>query len=107
MIKVFEDFELSKVGQFQSVLEAAGIRTYLKNQYTSSVLGEIPFVEALPELWILEDEDVVIAKRLIQELLSKSDETEPEWTCTECGSRVDGVFARCWKCNAHRQEEAE
>ena len=107
MIKVFEDFELSKVGQFQSVLEAAGIRTHLKNQYTSSVLGEIPFVEALPELWILEDEDLVMAKRLIQQLLSTSDESEPEWTCGECGSQVDGVFARCWKCNAHRPEQAD
>ena len=64
MIKVFEDFELSKVGQFQSVLEAEGIRTHLKNQFLSSVMGEIPFVEALPELWILEDSDAAKANSL-------------------------------------------
>ena len=102
MIKVFEDFELSKVGQFQSVLEAEGIRTHLKNQYTSGVFGEIPFVEAIPQLWILEDDDHVKAKRLIQQLLLNPEETEPEWTCSECDSVVDGVFVRCWKCNAQR-----
>ena len=104
MIKVFEDFELSKVGQFQSVLEAEGIRTHLKNQFTSGVLGEIPFVAAIPQLWILEDDDQVKAKRLIQQLLSNPEETEPEWTCSRCDSVVDGVFARCWKCNAQRPD---
>jgi len=103
MIKVFEDFELSKVGQFQSVLEAAGIRTHLKNQFTSSVLGEIPFVDAMPELWILEDDDLLKARRLIRELLPASQDDEPEWTCTKCDSVVDGVFGRCWNCNAVRE----
>lgn len=103
MIKVFEDFELSKVGQFQSVLEAEGIRTHLKNQFTSGVWGEIPFVEAI-QLWILEDDDQVKAKRLIQQLLSNPEETEPEWTCSRCDSVVDGVFACCWKCNAQRPD---
>ena len=104
MIKVFADFELSKVGQFQSVLEAEGIHTHLKNQFTSSVLGEIPFVEVMPELWILEDDDLVKAKRLIQELLSDSQHNQPEWTCSRCDSVVDGVFDRCWKCNAQRPD---
>ena len=86
MIKVFEDFELSKVGQFQSVLEAEGIRTYLKNQFTSGVLGEIPFVEAVPQLWIIEDDDLIKAKRLIKELLSSPADIGPEWTCAQCDS---------------------
>ena len=106
MIKVFEDFELSKVGQFQSVLEAEGIRTYLKNQFTSGVLGEIPFVEAVPQLWIIENDDLVKAKRLIQELLSNPEDIGPEWTCAQCDSVVDGVFSHCWKCNAERPADS-
>jgi hypothetical protein len=102
MIKVFEDFELSKVGQFQSVLESEGIRTHLKNQFTSSVLGEIPFVEALPELWILEEDDLPRARRLIQELLAEPREDLPEWTCASCDVVVDGVFTQCWKCGESR-----
>jgi len=102
MIKVYENFELSKVGQVQSVLEAAGIRTHLKNQYTSSVLGEIPFVEVVPELYILEDGDLAAARRLISEMLDTSGNDLPEWTCAECDAAVDGVFARCWNCGAEK-----
>lgn len=100
MIKVFEDFDLARVGHFQSVLEAAGIRTLLKNQYMSSVMGEIPFVEVLPELWILDDRDQVRATRLIEEILASPAAEQPFWTCPGCGVEVEGVFSQCWKCGS-------
>jgi hypothetical protein len=105
MIKVFENYELATVGQFQSVLEAEGIQTHLKNQFMSGALGEIPFVSAVPELWILNDEDFAAAKAMIEKLLSSSAQTEPEWTCVECDAVVDGVFGQCWKCSAERPPE--
>ena len=104
MIKVFEDFDLSRVGQFKSVLEAAGISTLLKNQYMSSVMGEIPFVEVMPELWILEDGDQERAQELIQGLLAHHAEEQPDWICGECGSEVGAAFSNCWKCDAGRPE---
>ncbi len=107
MIKVFENFELATVGQFQSVLEAEGIKTHLKNQFMAGALGEIPFVSAVPELWILNEEDLLKAKRLIQDLLSNSEDSGPEWTCAECDAVVDGVFNQCWKCNASRSEQTQ
>lgn len=106
MIKVFEDFDLSRVGHFQSVLEAAGISTLLKNQYMSSVMGEVPFVEVLPELWILEDGDRVRAEKIIAGLLANPADNLPDWTCGECGAEVDGAFTQCWKCSARRPDEA-
>jgi hypothetical protein len=104
MIKVFEDFDLSRVGQFKSVLDAAGIRTLLKNQYVSSVLGEIPFVEALPELWVLEDKDFERAQELIQGLLTGHPEDQPDWNCGSCGAEVGAAFTNCWKCEAERPQ---
>ncbi len=103
MIKLFADFDVAKVGQLQSILEAEGIRTHLKNQF-GSTMGWIPFVDVVPELWILDEEDLQKAKKLIQELLSTVEDAEPEWTCAECDAVVDGVFGRCWKCNAQRPE---
>ena len=49
MIKVFEDFDFSRVGQMQSLLEAHGIKTFIRNEYGSSVVGELPFVEVVPQ----------------------------------------------------------
>jgi lipopolysaccharide biosynthesis regulator YciM len=98
MIKVFEDFDLARVGHFQSVLAASGIRTLLKNQFMSSVMGEIPFVEVLPELWIIDDRDLSRAQELIRDLLARPLEDLPDWTCGNCGTEVASVFSHCWNC---------
>ena len=63
MIKGFENFDFSRVGQMQSLLESHGIKTFIKNQYGSSVMGEVPFVEVVPQLFVLEQKDLVRAKR--------------------------------------------
>jgi hypothetical protein len=104
MIKVFEDFDFSRVGQMQSLLESHDIRTFLKNQYGSSVMGEVPFVEVVPQLYILEEGDLARAKQLLQLDLPVG-QADEDWVCDECGVDVEGVFDRCWKCGA-RQTEA-
>ena len=53
MIKVFEDFDYMRVGQMQSLLEANGIGTFLKNQFGFGGTGELPFVETVPQLFVL------------------------------------------------------
>lgn len=104
MIKVFEDFDLSRVGHVQSALAAAGIRTLLKNQFMSSVMGEIPFVEVMPELWILEDDDLDKARRLIEQLQSQPEPAQAAWVCSSCGNEVEGVFSHCWNCGRGSEE---
>lgn len=106
MIKVFEHFDLSIVGHIKSLLEAEGIKTYLKNQYTSGVLGEIPFVEAVPELWVVDDAEVARANALIRNLQLREDKAGPEWQCPNCDVIVDGVFDRCWNCERARPQNA-
>jgi len=97
MIKVFEDFNFSRVGQLQSLLESHGIRTFLKNEFGSSVVGELPFVEVIPQLFVLEENDVARANELLAEETAEDTQGE-DWNCSKCGSEVDGNFSRCWKC---------
>ena len=68
MIKVFEDFDITLVGHYQSVLESNDIATFMKNQFGTSGAGELPFVEVVPQLWVLNDADADKAKVLIGEL---------------------------------------
>ena len=51
MIKVFENFDFSRVGQMQSLLESHGIQTFMRNEFGSSVVGDSPFVEVVPQLF--------------------------------------------------------
>lgn len=106
MIKVFEHFDLATVGHIKSLLDAEGIQTYLKNQYTSGVLGEIPFVEAVPELWVVDDSDVARANALIRKLQLDEVDAGPEWQCQNCDSTVDGTFNRCWNCEQEKPQES-
>jgi len=101
MIKVFENFDFSRVGQMQSLLESHGIKTYIKNQYASSVMGEVPFVEVVPQLYVLAKEDLQRAQELLQPDLPDQDPAE-DWVCPECGIDVEGNFTRCWKCGTGR-----
>jgi hypothetical protein len=103
LIKVFENFDFSRVGQMQSLLESHGIKTFIKNQYGSSVMGEVPFVEVVPQLFVLEQKDLARAKELLL-LDLPVDGPEEDWVCPECGVDVEGTFHRCWKCGGGKDE---
>jgi len=96
---VFEHFEFSRVGQVQSLLESEGIRTFIRNEYSSSVVGELPFVEVVPQLYVLEAKDLPRARELLK-LDRPVENAGEDWICPACGSDVEGNFSRCWNCGA-------
>ena len=101
MIKVFENFDYSRVGQMQSLLEAHGIRTFVRNQFGSSVMGEVPFVEVVPQLFVFEERDVARALDLLK-LGQPPSVAGSDWICSKCRAEVDGAFDRCWNCEGER-----
>ena len=104
MFKVYENFDLTRVGRMQSILESNGIPTFIKNEYSSGALGEIPFVEICPQLFVLESKHVGLAKELLQVDLPDSHKAS-DWVCPECGIDIEGQFQNCWKCGIHRDDE--
>ena len=97
MIKVLEDFDYMRVGQMQSLLEANGIETFLKNQFGFGGTGELPFVETVPQLFVLHEQDVERAKQIILEADERVD-APGTWTCPKCGTEIEGEFTACWNC---------
>lgn len=67
MIEVYRDRDSATIGHLQSVLEAEGIRTYLRNEHASSTT--IPIPEVTPALCILEEDQVGRAVELIRSYL--------------------------------------
>jgi len=103
MIKVFEDFDITLVGHYQSVLESNDIATFMKNQFGTSGAGELPFVEVVPQLWVLNEADVERAKALIEELHNPDNNQQLKaWVCPKCGTAQEAAFTHCWKCSAAR-----
>ena len=106
MIKVFEDFDIALVGHYQSILESNGIATFMKNRFGTGGTGELPFVEVVPQLWVLNDDVEKLSRELINEVDKPGREPEGEkWVCRECGTVLEAVFTHCWKCSAARPDD--
>lgn len=106
MIKVFEDFDITLVGYYQSMLEGSGIETFLKNQFSTSGAGELPFVEVIPQIWVLDEKRVEQAKSLIADLQAATSENpQLPWKCSNCGEPQEAAFTNCWNCSTARAEQ--
>lgn len=90
--------DFSRVGHFKSVLDDEGIRTFIKNANASSLMGEVPYTEVWPEIWVLNDHDAERAGVLINELERSRVEHVAPWLCPECETYVEDGFSECWNC---------
>ena len=100
MIKVYESFNISQVGQASSLLNSEGIETFIRNEFASSVMGEVPFVEVCPQLFILNAAEEQRARELLKPF--EYQPAAPDWHCKQCGMDVDGPFGVCWSCGSLR-----
>jgi hypothetical protein len=104
MKRVASAESLAEIGHFRKVLEQNGIRCFIKNEQLSGALGEVPFLECLPELWVVSDRDVQQAEQLLTDLRSVADTNGEAWRCARCGEHNDAQFGACWKCGTQADE---
>lgn len=99
MKRVFSSEALAIVGHLKNVLEQNGIDCVIKNEQLSGGLGELPFPDCLPELWVVRDSELPAAQKLIADLQAPVEHANP-WTCATCGETNEGQYAACWNCGA-------
>jgi hypothetical protein len=83
----------------RNLLEQAGIACLIKNEQLAGALGEIPFLECLPEVWVLHDRHAARAETLIRDMQTAS-ACAGAWRCRRCGESNEGQFQMCWRCGA-------
>lgn len=66
LFKVFESFDYMEAGRVRSLLEAHGIRTFMKNEFLSGALGDLPFQEVAPMVYVVEESDLPVALALLR-----------------------------------------
>jgi hypothetical protein len=94
--------EGANIEMLKSLLEEAEIRCMIRNEYLSSAMGEVPFLEASPELWIQKEEDYLRAKAMLETWRSARIGTTEPWACAHCGEKIEGQFTSCWQCGEER-----
>ena len=79
------------------LLTHAGVATSVQRQYASSIAGEVPPDQTLPELWVHDPDLLERARSLLHELRHPP---HRRWACRGCHEIIDGPFEQCWNCGA-------
>lgn len=83
-----------------NLLRSAGIRAEVRNTLLAGAVGDIPFLEAGPQIWIDDLQDAAFAHDILDQVGSAP--TQPPWRCPVCRESIEGQFAQCWSCGGMR-----
>jgi len=98
--KVHTADSILEIAHLRNVLESEGIACEIRNDRLGGAIGEIPFVECWPELWIVENGYAIKARDLIAEVRGAGATRGEDWRCERCGERIEAQFDECWHCAA-------
>jgi len=88
------------VSNVQNIVENAGIKVMLKNEYAAGGVGELAVYDTWLEIWVSSDEDFDRASSLLEGAISAPN-SEP-WVCSTCKEPNDPSFEVCWKCQSEK-----
>jgi hypothetical protein len=88
-----------QAAHFANLLRAAGIRCEVRNTALSGAIGDIPFLECAPQLWVDHALDATRAAEILANAQRAAD--GPHWRCA-CGEWLEPQFGSCWSCGAAR-----
>lgn len=97
MRKLTSADSLITISHYRNILASEGIPSFIRNEYLAGIVGEMPFQEVWPELWVKNDLDYDRALQLITGAHTEESPTRP-WSCKHCGTENEGQFAACWSC---------
>jgi hypothetical protein len=88
---------LVTIHHYKNILDAEGIPSEIRNEFFGGILGEMPFTDTWPQLWVVNDLDYDRARQLI-EGAALEESPSARWRCRKCGEENEGQFAACWNC---------
>lgn len=98
MKKIYRCGNSLELQTFKEGLKRNDIAFLVKNEYIAGAIGELPFTEAWPELWVIDDALFDKAKSVCMQLEKELLTPQPDWGCQNCGEQNDSSFEFCWQC---------
>lgn len=96
--QVYSTLNLAEAYLVRDRLAAAGIRTFVFNEHSAGALGELPYTESWPQVWIYQDLHYERARRLLAEYETQGATGEGTRQCAGCGEQSPASFELCWRC---------
>lgn len=97
MHRLYRAADLPEAHLILGMLAAAGIEARLGNQHARGGMGEIPFTETYPEIWVTEHTDLARARGIVQAYEHPAGPAKVR-RCRACGEDNPGGFEICWQC---------
>jgi len=98
MRKVTASESIVTISHYRNILATEGIEAFIRNEHLGSIVGEMPFQEVWPELWVKNDLDYDRALQLIDAATVLEESEGVDWRCTNCDEVNEAQFAVCWNC---------
>jgi hypothetical protein len=99
MLRIYGAADLQDAHILLGLLRQAGIAALVLNEHARGGLGDIPFGEAYPEVWIEREADRERARRIVEAYQAKPVDAGVRY-CAACGEQSPGNFHVCWNCGA-------
>jgi ribosomal protein S27AE len=101
MKELFRERDYTRVGYYQTILEAEGIPTFVRNENTVTFMTEVPIPEFYPALCVVNDEDFDRALEVLKSYVKDDEQlSQKNTTCPKCGETNPANFEVCWSCSA-------
>lgn len=104
MREIFTDQDSAIVGHYKSVLDSAGIPSFIRNGLSNNLLTGMPSPVMFPTLCV-DDDDYDKAMELLRAIHRPQTNDAPDWICAACKEAVPGTFDTCWKCGHEAAEK--
>lgn len=97
MKKLYVSEDWFSIQQVAQVLDANRIPYVVKNEFSAGAVGELSPFDAVPEVWLLDDDWFARANALLDDLKRVAADAT-DWHCRHCGEHNDASFELCWQC---------
>ena len=99
MFKLYTAANLPDAYIVFNLLQQAGIEARVFNEHAQGGLGEIPFIQAYPEVWVMQPGDAEKARSVLAAYQAQIPSTETRM-CPKCRESNPVSFDVCGSCAA-------
>lgn len=103
MKKLISRSSLIELAPYEFALNVADIKFSRKNEFISGAIGELPFTEVWPELWLTNAADFEQADKICQRIKLEVNNNDIDWHCSQCEEVNANSFEFCWSCGELRR----
>jgi hypothetical protein len=99
MRKVFSSNELSETVIVRDALLHRGVTATIQNEHSGR--AAIPGFWPPAEIWVNDDRDYEVARRIVVDTISTIDSKADAapWKCPSCAEENPQSFEMCWSCS--------